>query len=144
MCFARELQRSVLRVDELLANCLAWVEPCVDSLWLICASLFKENDGFLWRLHSVVRNCKDRREDLILLSVEDLNDVPIRKRIRKSEYVLPCRQDCPRNLDSLAERQNRFLIPLVPSTGKLVRMAAPTNTASLLEIISDDSFRSLS
>src|SRR5579864_890583 len=113
-----QFERSALRIYELLTIGFTWIKPRVYRLWLPGAPLFEEDHGLVSRSHSIVWDGKYCCENLIFVGIEHLNDMPIRKRIRQPEDILPGWQHYSWNLDRLVKCQDCFLVPLVAKSGQ--------------------------
>ena len=78
--------------------------------------LTKGDNSLVGSLQPEVGNCEDRRVDIGLVPVQDLDDVAIRERVEDFEDVGACRQDLgtyARYFDGSAKGDNSLSVQLV-------------------------------
>ena len=114
----RDGDRLGLRVHELVADRLARIEPGLDRLRHARGALGEEDDRFVARCETLIGNREQRRVDLLLVLVEDLDDVAIARQIRQLERVGARGQRHARHLHRSAEGEKRFLVPLIRASGR--------------------------
>src|SRR5947207_13026395 len=101
----------MFRIAELLAEVIARVEPGVQSR---CGSLrrFVEQEaGMAGRPQPVIGNCHYGVDNMPLIFGEDLDDVPVGRRIEQLEYIGDSRQYSVLNLYRLVRSKVSFLVP---------------------------------
>ena len=107
-----------LRINELIAVVVVWIEPGFYRFGRSGGSLFEGDERLLGRFHPVVGNRQKRAIEMVLILIEDLHDMPVGGGVQQLENVGSGRQDLPRNLDWRAEGEEVFLF--LPSALRLI------------------------
>src|SRR5439155_20377448 len=91
---------------------VATIEPCLHGFWRSCNPLFKSDDRFFGRLQTVVGDRQKGAVQFSLVLVEDLDDVPVRRRVRELEDIRSRAEYLPRKFYELVKGKHRLLVPL--------------------------------
>src|ERR1019366_2937196 len=108
-----DLHGSGLWVYELLTPIVSTFEPGAERGRGPCASLRKRDRRMVGGLQTIVGDCQDGCEQVLLVFAENLNNVTIRLGIEQFEHVSARRQYLgtdARYFDRLAEREAGFLV----------------------------------
>lgn len=102
----------LLRVQELVAFCLARIEPSYDGLGLGCSPVSERDRKISAPPFTLARNRKYRRQYCGPIFAKDPHNVTIGA-VEQPEEIGSRWQDAPGNLDRLAKGEPRRLIPLI-------------------------------
>src|SRR5579862_77188 len=98
---------------KLLSEVVARVEPGAQRPGRSGRRLPKGEPGIPGRLEPVVRNRQNGVDNVGLITIENLNDMPVGLRIGKFEDIGSRLQDGVRDLNWLVDRENGLLVPFV-------------------------------
>src|SRR5580658_5941177 len=96
-----------------MAVVLTWIEPCPNRFRRTNGPFCERYDRLARRFEAIIGDRQKRSVQVILVFVEHLHDVSIRRRVRELEHVRSRQQYLSRDLDRSAEGEDGFLVPLV-------------------------------
>src|SRR6266478_9468536 len=105
-------------IDELLSRAVSRIKPHFEGHGRVARALLKFENGFIGSFRASVWNGHGRCQDLGLIRIPNLDDVPVGRAIGQSEDVRSRRQNLPGDFHRIAEGNDGFSVPLIRSSAR--------------------------